>query len=353
MVIQEFGCAHFRNYGEVFLRFSEKVNIFVGKNGQGKTNLAEAIYFLSNLDSFRIHKLEKLIQEGQPSTEVKAKIEKKQIQYKSHIELSKQGRKIWLNAEPVKKVSDYVSMFYSTVFNPDNLYLHRHHPHERRAFIDRYISFIDPVYLVEIRAFRSLLQQKNKLLKSGDYSSLADWNKLFAEKSCVIVEKRRKSTKEINDSLPEKVAPLLGQGKNITLSFFPSLKGTPEKILDHLERVKEAEIRAGHSLLGPHRDDFRMESGGRGEDFFSQGEYRISLLSLKFTLSSLLEEKLSFRPIIILDDLFSELDAVTKVNLVQYLNTIPNQVFITTTAKEDGSGFPQAEVMEIEGGKIV
>jgi DNA replication and repair protein RecF len=132
------------------------------------------------------------------------------------------------------------------------------------------------------------------------------------------------------------------------------LKGDPEQDRQALAQSGESELRAGHALYGPHRDDFEMTLGEeRREAFFSQGEYRVALLALKLALNELLRARMAFRPVIILDDLYSELDEGVRSRLTAYLAGAPNQIFITTTEPPETIGLPEARVMEIREGRVV
>ena len=143
------------------------------------------------------------------------------------------------------------------------------------------------------------------------------------------------------------------QPGRLTLDYKPSLTGDPGEDARTLEKAMEGEMKAGHALHGPHRDDFRMAQAGRREEFFSQGEYRISLLAMKMAMNELLAKEKRLRPILILDDLYSELDRTVRGNLSEYLHAIPNQIFITTTQSPEEIGFPGERIMEIRDGRIV
>lgn len=353
MVVREFAAIHFRNYEELFVKFSDNINIIIGDNGQGKTNLVEGIYFVNHLDSFRTHRPKKLIQFGQPIGQIQAQIVCENHSYKSRIELSKFGRKVWLDDSPISRLSEYITSFYAVVFNPDSLHSFRHSAAERRAFFNRFLSFFDGVFLREIRAFRSIHAQKNQLLKGRDKSSLLDWNVLFVEKSCDIVERRKEVVERINGILPNLFARISGRVEPLRLDFFPSLEADTAISMQVLEKAAEQEFRLGHALHGPHRDDFRLNlGGGQSDEFFSQGEYRIALLALMLAVNAVMVQQMSFSPVLILDDLFSELDSTVRTNLRGYLSGLDNQIFITSTEHVEARDYPHAHIMEIRGGRI-
>jgi DNA replication and repair protein RecF len=354
MVVHEFGALNFRNYRELFVRFSDQVNVLLGLNGQGKSNLVEGIYFINHLESFRTHQLDLLVMAGESAAQVQGTVSNDGIERKVRVEVSRRGRKVWLDEAPVAKLSEYVSRFFALIFNPDSLYLYRHFPLERRWFFNRYLSFVDPAYLHLIREFRVVHAQKNKLLKQGDLASLPAWNELFAAKSYAILARRTALVEAINRALPEVFRRLTGQEEPLRMELHASLKGQPAQALDALRRAQDNEARMGFALLGPHRDDFRMVLGtGRREAVFSQGEYRTALLALKLSLGRLLETERGFVPVLVLDDVFSELDATRRQRLAEYLLPLRNQVFITATEPLESFHVPAARIMEIRAGHVV
>jgi DNA replication and repair protein RecF len=353
MVIREFGAIQFRNYRELFVTFSERINAIVGDNGQGKTNLAEAIYFLSHLSSFRTHRLEPLLAFGEALAWLQGTVIKHDLETKARVEIARRGRRAWLDGQPVATLSAYSARFYALLFNPDNLYSYRHYPAARRAEFDRFLSFLEPDYLEALRAFRTIQTQKNGLLKGGDLSSLPDWNCLFIEKASDIIKRRAELVERLNGELPALFARLTGRAEPLRLDYVPSLSGEPARDAATLERGREQELQAGHALYGPHRDDVQLVlEHRRKESFFSHGEYRVSLLALKLALNELLSERRGFHPVIILDDVFSELDGSVHERLLDYLQGVPNQIFITSTQLPAALQHPGVQIMEIRAGRI-
>lgn len=353
MVIQELSAVSFRNFSELRIRFSERINVISGLNGHGKTNLAEAIHFLSHLDSFRTHRMENLIAKGQSVSQIQGFIRIDEIERKTRIEISHRGRKVEVDNHPIPTISTYISNYFSFVFNPDNLYLFRHIPAERRWLVNRYLSFVSSGYLKSLREFRFVQAQKNQLLRRGELAGLPAWNQLLAERSNAILIDRMALAQRVSPLLSDVFSQLTGRRESLWLELRPSLNGSAREMTEVLARAREAELRAGHALLGPHRDDVRLVLKGRGSDaLFSQGEYRAALLALQFGLGRLMEAERGFRPVLILDDVFSELDAATRERLLQYLTQLPNQIFLTTTEWPPSMHVPGARVMEIRSGHV-
>ncbi|HEX7927249.1 MAG TPA: DNA replication and repair protein RecF [bacterium] len=358
MVVRELSALSFRNFKELRVSFSDGINVLVGKNGQGKTNVVEAIYFLNHLDSFRTHQLGELVAQGQPLGQIQGILNTQESDKKVRVEISRRGRKVQVNEAAVPKLSAYVADYFALVFNPDHLYLFRHVPAERRWLLNRYLSFADSAYLNALREFRVVHAQKNQLLKRGELSSLPAWNQLFAERSHAILGDRSAFATRVNPLLSEAFSLLTGRTDVLQLEMHASLTGTVPEMVEILARARESEGRMGHALHGPHRDDVRLKLGEPGagstrrDALFSQGEYRAALLALQLALGRLLEAERGFRPVLILDDVFSELDASVRERLLQYLPRLANQMFITTTEWTEPMHVPGARIMEIQAGRV-
>lgn len=354
MVIRSFSAINFRNINELQIEFAEGINVFFGNNGQGKTNLVECVYFANHLDSFRTRHTGSLIQNGFAVGHIQAITESDSTHCKITIELSSKGRKVWLDDQPVLRLSDYAGKFFSVVFNPENLFNFRHQPGERRLTFDRYLSFLEPGYISELKGYRHTHAQKNKLLKLEDRSSLADWNRLFAEKCYNIGLYRKRIVEALNGPLSSIHACLTDRPSGLHVQFNPSLQGEQAEFLDRISAAAAQESRAGFALYGAHRDDFLLTdgSGARAEQF-SQGEYRLALLALKLAMSAHMTGQKAFHPILIFDDVFSELDQAVQERLIAYLQSLRNQIFITATDRTHGDRMPGARIMEIRDGKIL
>lgn len=363
MVIQELAAIDFRNYAQARVGFGEHINVLVGSNGQGKSNLAEAIYYLLHLDSFRTHDGNQLVRQGQGVAQLQGIVRPNDVADKVRVEISRQGRKVWWNEAPILKLSAYVNRTFALVFNPDTLYLYRHVPAERRLFYNRFLSFLDPNYVRELVLFRQVHAQKNGLLKQGDLAGLDAWNKLFAERSRAIMQHRAAFIEDLNGLLPELFSGLTGRSEILKLRYHASFKGNPEEFEQQLQEAREQEARLGYAVLGPHRDDYRMtmapleEAGGkdalRREMQFSQGEYRGALLALTLALDRFLEQRKGFRPVLILDDAFSELDVRVRTAVASHLLGMSNQIFITTTERLEPFQAAGTRIMEIRAGQVV
>lgn len=353
MVIRELGLIDFRNYRELFVGFDAHINVFIGRNGQGKTNLLEAIHLLTHLESFRTRRLAPMIRNGGPLAQLQAVVETADSVHRARIELTPRGKRVWLDDGPVPKVSAYISTFFSLLFNADRLYEYRQFPGQRRTFFDRYLSFLDAAHLEDLKAMREVLQQKNRLLKSPQPRGLAEWDELFLAKSYAIVKRRQDMAQQVGDRLASLFAALTGRGETLGLRYRPSLKGDPGEWPERLRQVAARERDLGHAVVGPQRDDYRLTLDGEREDeAFSQGEYRVGMLALILAMNGVLEERLHFAPALLADDLFSELDPHIQRQVMGHLERLPNQVFITTTHSIEQLFPASARVREIRAGRV-
>lgn len=354
MVIRTLSALHYRNLNEIVVEFSEGVNLLYGDNGQGKTNLVESIYFITHLDSFRTGQLSALIQNGQRAGHIQALIDSHGQTCKATVEITPRGRRVWLDDEPIRRLSEYVGRFFSIVFNPENLFAFRQQPHERRMTLDRYLSFLEPEYVAELREFRTIHAQKNQLLKAEQRPDLADWNGLFAQKCYTIGAYRSALIAGLNPLLSQVHQRLVGGESALRLVYQPSLSGPVEAMRERLAAVEPQEVRSRFALFGVHRDDVQLVDGhGRESEQFSQGEFRLALLALKLAMSEYLAGREKSRPVLIFDDVFSELDQTVHQRLTKELTRLSNQIFITATDRQPGEQMPGARIMEIRDGNVL
>lgn len=358
MVIHDLELKNFRNYSHLHSEFSPTLNLIEGKNGQGKTNLMEALFFISNLESFRTRSYSHLLQNQTEIALLKASIFKNHVQSSIQIGLSKQNKRVNLNHSLVQKTSEYIASFFSLVFTPEDVSLFRSSPQRRRKFFDRTISFINPSYFAHLQKCKEILAQKNKLLKNKDGEQLLIWNEMLSAVSFEIVNKRKKFVHEVNQYLSNTFSQMTGREEDeLSLSYEAFIEEsneemTKERILEKLQKNRQRELHYGHTLIGPHRDDYQLFMNHLPDrEFFSQGELRVTNLSLKMSINQLLSLQYQFFPVVLLDDLFSELDQEVNQKVLKYFLELQNQVFITST--EIPADFPtEGKTIHIENGTL-
>ncbi len=357
MVIKSLELSFFRNYRTFFTNFSPGINFIHGRNGQGKTNLIESLYVVTHLKSFRTSHINELNTYTKDVSSIRATLSKQKVSHEIDIELKKNRKKVYLDQKIVSYTSDYIKDFFSILFSPDQLIFFKEYPLERRNFFDRVLVLIDRNYFNLIKDFNKIKRQKGVLLRQGRIKEVPVWNQLLAESIPGIVEARNLLVAEINSALTDVFAELTGRDDELKLYYKGHLEGKTDideiSINRFLEEKLDYEQKKGFPCYGPHKDQFWMTlDEKKDKQTFSQGEHRITFLALQFTLNAIIASQLGFYPIILLDDIFSELDKGVFERTIDYIYQKNNQVFVTSTAippefEEKG------DVYMIEDGAIV
>ncbi|PCI30292.1 MAG: hypothetical protein COB67_02115 [SAR324 cluster bacterium] len=357
MVIQSLALWNYRNYSQFEIDFHSGINFIYGRNGQGKTNLVEAIYFLTHLRSFRTAKIRNLYREKEVTASINAQLSKQGVVHTVQIGLQSNQKKVLINQKNLNYTSDYIKNYFSLLFAPDQLSAYKEYPLERRNFFDRVLILVVDQYFQRLKEFNRIKKQKNHLLRHQRGQEVFVWNQLLAEVVPQIVRSRTRLVEQVNENLSEIFQELTGRSDHLELCYRWDLEekvgDDPEKLLDFLNGKLESEQSMGHMCYGPHKDDFWMTINGKKDKlFFSQGEYRISFLALQLALNRAITDSLQFCPVILLDDIFSELDTEVYHKTLEYISANHNQVFITSTSipkKFQGLG----KAFQIEQGRLV
>ncbi|MBM3909190.1 MAG: DNA replication and repair protein RecF [Firmicutes bacterium] len=335
MTVQRLELVNYRSYSHIQLTFDAQLNVFLGKNGAGKTNLAEAIHFLSLARSFRTSDDQDLLQKGQPFAKVKAVIDLQGRKQTLEIVITHQGKKILLNQKPVKKLSELSKVIHVLFFEPRDVMLFDDLPKVRRKFLDTHISKHQEGYLQQLSQYEALLNERNLLLKSAqpNRQHLAVLTKQLIEASYPIVVARHSYIENINKVISKITSVVKGSPIDIKLQYVPYVNPKQDffKEASLLFASKlEDDIRKKTTQLGTQREDFvAIYNQQTIANYGSQGENRLAAIALKIAPYFLVEDQ-ALRPIIVLDDVLSELDEPTQKRLLQFLQKL-QQVFITTT----------------------
>ncbi|OGY24811.1 MAG: hypothetical protein A2Y57_01770 [Candidatus Woykebacteria bacterium RBG_13_40_7b] len=349
MILKRLSIQNFRNIESLSLDFSPKINLFVGRNAQGKTNLLEALYLLTLTKSFRAEKEDEMISWGKDFTRLTASADSIKIEV-----LIKQGGKEFKVNSLTKKGIEVFGVVPQSLFSPEDIGIIGGPPTSRRKFIDVLISLIDKKYLYNLSSYQKILRSRNRvlfLLKEGRRAEIKIWDKGLVDFGSQVWQKRREVLLQLDRLLRGATKDLLGN--EIKLVYKPrgvgnleTLNEIKEAYAKLIEKIKDAEIERGFSILGPHRDDFRFVLEQLEDDkilekdlglFGSRGERRTALVCLKFCEVNLLEEYLGTRPILILDDVLSELDSIHQELIFSILDK--QQTFATAL---DRNLFPKA-----------
>lgn len=347
MYISKIYLKNFRNYEEQKVLLNEKVNIVYGKNAQGKTNLLESIFLCSTGRSHRTAKDYELIKEGQHSYSVKIEGFRDDIPFNIGIFFEKDGRKnITINNLKVKKLGELMGVLNTVIFSPEDLQIIKRGPGERRRFLDILISQTHPAYFYKLQTYMRVVKQKSALLRKyeikGNKEELLDvFNLKQAEIGSEIVSEREKFISDIKEKLKENHSKLTKNKEEIKIKYISSAGkkcDSPEGFYKFLNNNKKKEIRNGSCMYGPHRDDLEFYINGSDlKAYGSQGQQRTAVLSLKLTEIDIIVEMTGFSPVLLLDDVMSELDLSRKRYLLENIKT--RQTIITGTEKRTYAAF--------------
>ncbi|HIX98291.1 DNA replication/repair protein RecF [Faecalicatena contorta] len=342
MKIRSLKLKDFRNYELLKLEPSGSTNIFYGNNAQGKTNILEAVYMCGTTKSHRGTRDRDMIRFGQEESHIEAVVEKRGIPYQIDIHLKKNSPKgIAVNKMPIRKASELFGIVNIVFFSPEDLNIIKNGPSERRRFIDLELSQLDKVYLSNLSNYNRIVNQRNHLLKDlarqeAAGSSLAEtldiWDMQLAGYGEKIIKARKKFVIQVNDIISDIHRRLTGGQENIEVKYEPDTKGQP--LQEALRRGRERDLRMRSTGCGPHRDDICFMTNGIDiRKFGSQGQQRTAALSLKLSEIELVRLVTKDTPILLLDDVLSELDKYRQNYLLDNIHDI--QALITCTGVDE------------------
>lgn len=340
MVILSLSLKNFRNFTDEKVEFSNNINLICGKNAQGKTNLAEAIFLLCTGYSTRASKDKYLIRDGQDKAEISGVADSVYGKVTVKIEINKNDKKrIFINGMEVHKIGELMGNINSVFFNPQELKLVQESPEDRRRFMNVSLSQMSKNYFYALQRYNKILAERNKLLKEEQESvirqTLPIWDVQFAKQASIIIKARNEFLKILSPYAQEKHA-LLSNGKEIlTMQTESGYYGTNEEIeyalVEDLKTSIFKDIRLGFTTIGPHRDDIKFSLNGKdARHFASQGQQRTIALALKLAETEIFKDKFNEYPILILDDVLSELDTARQRKLIFATKDI--QTIFTATA---------------------
>lgn len=343
MHIKNLSLYNFRNYYKQEVQFEPRLNLLVGPNGQGKTNILEAIYYLSAGKSYRIRKDDDLISWNENSFYLKADffVHDRQLKLESYYEPGKKVMKI--NQLSCKRLSDYVGTVNAVFFSPDDLAIVKKNPQERRRFIDYLITQIKPSYIHLLNSYLKTLHQKNILLKTEKdltllKNQLQIWNEQLVEKGRQIIENRWGIIAKLNSLCQPIFQDIFSLRDKMELRYLTYAKTLEDSLALFpllLEKRMNQEISKKTVLIGPHREDLLITLNGKpARTYASQGQQRALVLCLKLAEMEIIFTEKKEYPLLLLDDVLSELDKYRRSYLLNYLKTRPEQAIITMTDPE-------------------
>ena len=341
---------NFRNYEYENISFSDGVNIIHGENGMGKTNILEAVYYFSYGRSFRSGGKE-VIKDGEKEARISLSFENSQRKLESDIKfLSGKRKEIYINEIELKKTSQLLGNFICVLFTPDEMGIIKGMPEVRRKFCDSSIMPLRPNYIKELIKYRNILVQKIALLKSRQYETLDIWNEKLAETGSRIMKLRESYIERINQKAREIQNEISGGKEELNLIYNPSVK-LKENYLEKLTEYKEKEKENLFCMVGVHRDDIDIFINGKSaKNYASQGQIRTAVLSLKLAETEIIKEETGEYPVMLLDDILSELDKSRREFLISKIKG--KQIIITCTDIENYFN-DNVNIIEIKDGKNV
>ena len=359
MQIKKLFLQNFRNYERENFTFLEGLNVLFGKNGQGKTNCAEAVFYLCTGASLRIRHDKQLIRIGAECARITAEAENRYGKVTISADIFENKREIRVNGAKISKNADLMGHLGSVFFSPGELRLIQDGPDERRRFMNISISQNSPAYYTALLRYNKILDQRNALLKDRDAAMVLDtlpvWDEQLCKYAAVIVKKRVEFLQSLAPKAKDLHEYLTDGAESLEVKPDKKYDGDEEEIaktlLRRLTNNYEKDLRLGFTTVGPHRDDLDFFiSGADAKAYASQGQTRTAALSVKLAEVEIFKETAGEYPVLILDDVMSELDLPRRKKLVQKIQGM--QTVLTCTHAERALYGANANKLRIENGRV-
>ena len=366
MYIKELKLQNFRNYDRLNITFTAGLNIIVGLNAQGKTNLLESIYVLNTTKSHRTSIDKDLIKEKKKNFKIEANLITDNFQNLYKLYIDDISKKLFINNTAITKISDYLKDTGVIIFYPEDLDLIKGNPQQRRKYLYTELSQLNTSYVMILADYNKLLKMRNNLLKKEAKKELIDVVYFEAitdhliTRAVYLYKYRTKFIEKINKYAPS-IYSQIGESDHFQIIY----KNNLDIVINDEEMIKaqllklynnnhKSEVRFGASLYGPHKDDFEFVLNGKNlQTFGSQGQQRIGVLSLKLSEIDIFKETKKTNPIVLLDDIFSELDVKKRNNVMKYLNSDIQTIITTTDLKNIKKKIlKNAKIFIIDEGKV-
>ena len=354
MLIKNIKIKNFRNYNQEEINLEKNINIFYGKNAQGKTNIIEAIFLCSLGKSFRAKKDNEMIKLNEENAIVEIEYEKSDRDGKIKIEIGNK-KNIYLNGIKIKKLSELLGNLNIVIFTPDDINILKGGPQNRRRFLDIMISQLRPNYMHILNLYLKTIEQRNKYLRQikeehKDENLLEIWDEKLAEYAVKIYEYRKEFIEKIIKKINIIHKNITNGEEQIELEYITECDNK-EKYLQLLKERRKLDIIKGFTTKGIHRDDFVIYINKKEIKIFgSQGQNRTAMLSLKLAELQVIYDEIGEYPILLLDDFMSELDRTRRKNFLE--NIEGTQVIITGTEKLDIENLEYLEY-NVSNGKVL
>lgn len=359
MRIKNLSLKNFRNYIDERVEFSDGLNVVFGKNAQGKTNCAEAVFYLCTGISPRSRRDKQLIRRGEQCAEISAEAEGRYGKMLISAKITETGREFKLNGNKITRNADLLGNLFSVFFSPHELRLIQDGPDERRRFLNVSISQLSRPYYTALSRYNKILEQRNNLLKSRSleavYDSLPVWDEQLCKYAAVVASKRAEYIEMLSPLAKEAHSYLTDGAEELCISPEKKYKGSAAeletRLFAELSANYERDIRLGYTASGPHRDDIDIEiNGDDAKTYASQGQTRTAALSIKLAEVEIFKRLSGEYPVLILDDVMSELDLPRRKKLVERTSGL--QTILTCTHAERVLYGRETRKIRIDGGKV-
>lgn len=357
MIIKSLELADFRNYDSLHIDFSSGTNILYGDNAQGKTNILEAIYVSATTKSHKGSKDKDIVNFKKEEAHIRTYLDKEGIETRVDMHLRKNKSKgIAIDGQKINKAAELLGLLNVVFFSPEDLSIIKNGPAERRRFVDMELCQLDQFYLYNLNNYNKIVNQRNKLLKDMYFNpSLRDtlniWDSQLVSYGSKIIERRQLFVEQLNEIIYEIHKKLSGGKEELIIRYEPDIS------IDDYEKAMTAnqdrDVKLKQTTVGPHRDDFSFMVGDIDiRKFGSQGQQRTAALSLKLSEIELVKKITNDNPVLLLDDVLSELDSNRQNYLLSTIGDI--QTIITCTGLDEfvNNRFEINKVFKIENGKI-
>lgn len=357
MNIRSIELKNFRNYENLEISFDEGTNILFGDNAQGKTNILEAAYMSGTTKSHKGSRDKEMIRFGEEEAHLKTVVVRGGREYQIDMHLKKNRAKgIAIDKIPIKKASELFGILNIVFFSPEDLNIIKNGPAERRRFLDSELCQLDRIYLADLTNYNKILAQRNKLLKDMIYrpglsDTLPVWDMQLIETGKKIIRRRKQFVEELREIVSDIHYRISGGKEELFLKYEPNIDDIFFE--DELSRAKEKDKKLCQTSVGPHRDDLLFSIGDVDiRKYGSQGQQRTSALSLKLSEIELVRQSISDTPVLLLDDVLSELDSSRQNYLLN--NISDTQTIITCTGLDEfvRNRFTVNRVFEVIAGHV-
>lgn len=357
MKIQKIQLKHFRNYSNLEISLGKGINIFYGNNAQGKTNILEAVFLSATTKSHKGSKDKDIIQFGNEEAHIRTYLEKEDLEYKIDMHLrSSRSKGIAINGQKIKKAAELLGLLNVVFFSPEDLSIIKNGPSERRRFVDMELCQIDSFYLYNLNHYNKIVNQRNRLLKDLSFQpdlkeTLGIWDAQLISYGSKIIERRELFVRQLNEIIYGIHKKLSGGKEELKIVYEPDV--TLDNFKEKCGNNQERDIKLKQTTTGPHRDDFSFIADSIDlRKYGSQGQQRTAALSLKLAEIELVKKISKDTPLLLLDDVLSELDGSRQNYLLNSIGDI--QTMITCTGLDDfiNNRFTINKIFKVTNGTV-